>query len=72
MARTKDAAMSSGTAATTATGDHTAEQLLSQSNYRDNPDKPAPDSIAQVQDVPANWPGAEARTEDQIRENADK
>lgn len=42
-----------------AVGDHTAADL--EGTYRDNPDKPADDSIAQVQDVPEGWPGS-ART----------
>lgn len=43
-------------AGTVAIGDHTADKLAD--TYRDNPDKPAPESIAQVQDVPEGWPGA--------------
>lgn len=35
--------------------DHSATQL--EGSYRDNPDKPAESSIAQVQDVPDGWPG---------------
>lgn len=37
-------------------GDHTADKLAG--TYRDNPDKPAESSIAQVQDVPEGWPGS--------------
>jgi hypothetical protein len=60
MADTKKAAASqdvvtSGAADTVAHGDHTAADL--EGTYRDNPDKPAPDSIAQVQDPPKDWPG---------------
>jgi hypothetical protein len=39
---------------TVARGDHLATDL--EGTYRDNPDKPAPESIAQVQDVPEGWP----------------
>lgn len=37
-------------------GDHLASDLAD--SYRDNPDKPAKESIAQVQDVPKGWPGS--------------
>jgi hypothetical protein len=37
--------------------DHSAAQL--EGTYRDNPDKPEESSIAQVQDVPEGWPGAD-------------
>jgi hypothetical protein len=36
-------------------GDHTTADLAG--TYRDNPDKPDPSTIAQVQDVPEGWPG---------------
>lgn len=52
--KTKDV-MTSGVAGSTPLGDHTAADLAD--TYRDNPDKPAADSVAQVQDVPNNWPG---------------
>lgn len=37
-----------------ARGDHTSKDL--EGSYRENPDKPAPESVAQVQDVPEGWP----------------
>lgn len=43
---------------TVARGDHLATDL--EGTYRDNPDKPAPESIAQVQDVPEGWPTGQA------------
>lgn len=51
---TKDV-VSSGNAGSTPTGDHTAADL--EGTYRDNPDKPSEESIAQVQDPPEDWPG---------------
>ncbi len=45
-----------------AIGDHTASEL--EGTYRDNPDKPAPESIAQVQDVPEGWPGTRRPADD--------
>ena len=49
-------------AGTVAKGDHTATEL--EGTYRENPDKPAPESIAQVQDVPDGWPGARRPADD--------
>ncbi len=37
-----------------ARGDHLATDL--EGTYKDNPDKPAPESIAQIQEVPEGWP----------------
>lgn len=34
-------------------GAHSADQMT----YKDNPDKPDPSTIAQVQVVPEGWPG---------------
>jgi hypothetical protein len=45
-------------AGTVAMGDHLATDL--EGSYRDNPDKPAKESVAQVQDVPEGWPGSGA------------
>jgi hypothetical protein len=54
-------AINSEGAGTVAVGDHTAADL--EGTYRDNPDKPAEDSIAQVQDVPEGWPGVRGSSE---------
>jgi hypothetical protein len=35
-------------------GAHSADEL--DGTYRDNPDKPDPATVAQVQDVPEDWP----------------
>jgi hypothetical protein len=39
---------------TVARGDHLSTDL--EGTYKDNPDKPAPESIAQIQEVPEGWP----------------
>ncbi len=33
--------------------EHSADKL----SYRDNPDKPDPSTVAQLQEVPPGWPG---------------
>lgn len=39
---------------TVARGDHLSTDL--EGTYKDNPDKPAKESVAQVQEVPEGWP----------------
>ncbi len=34
-----------------------ADHHAGQKKYRDNPDKPNPSTVAQVEDVPKDWPG---------------
>jgi hypothetical protein len=48
------AAISSG-GDTTPHGDHTAADLAD--SYSEAKDKPSPESVAQEQEPPANWPG---------------
>lgn len=60
-AATSKDVVDSGNAGSAPLGDHTAADLAD--TYRDNPDKPAEDSIAQVQDPPKGWPGT-VRAED--------
>ena len=55
--KTKDV-VTSGNAGSSPLGDHTSVDL--EGSYSDNPDKPAAESIAQVQDVPEGWPGTGA------------
>jgi len=39
---------------TVARGDHLSTDL--EGTYKDNPDKPAKESVAQIQEPPADWP----------------
>lgn len=39
---------------TVARGDHLSTDL--EGTYKDNPDKPAKESVAQIQEVPEGWP----------------
>lgn len=66
MAEKKDPTVTSKSAASdAAAGAHPARPIdeadhsvaALEGSYRDNPDKPAKSSIAQVQDVPEGWPG---------------
>lgn len=59
--KTSKNVVTSDVASSTPLGDHTAADLAD--SYRDNPDKPSPDSIAQLQDPPKNWPGTGAVAE---------